>query len=53
MKRKILNLSTPKQIRTATSFIRQSLELREGDSSVIKLEAHMSLYRSPDITKSS
>jgi hypothetical protein len=30
---KILNPSTPKQIRTVTSFIRQSLELREGDSS--------------------
>ena len=32
---KILNPSTPEQIRTVTSFIRQSLELREGDSSVI------------------
>ena len=32
---KILNPSTPDQIRTVTSFIRQSLELREGDSSVI------------------
>jgi hypothetical protein len=30
---KIPNPSTPEQIRTATSFIRQSLELREGDSS--------------------
>ena len=30
---KILNPSTPEQIRTVTSFIRQSLELREGDSS--------------------
>ena len=30
---KILNQSTPAQIRTVTSFIRQSLELREGDSS--------------------
>jgi hypothetical protein len=30
---KILNPSTPDQIRTVTSFIRQSLELREGDSS--------------------
>jgi len=29
---KILNPSTPEQIRTVTSFIRQSLELREGDS---------------------
>jgi hypothetical protein len=29
---KILNPSTPKQ-KTVTSFIRQSLELREGDSS--------------------
>jgi hypothetical protein len=28
-----LNPSTPEQIRTVTSFIRQSLELREGDSS--------------------
>ena len=30
---KILNPSTPEQSRTVTSFIRQSLELREGDSS--------------------
>ena len=30
---KILNPSTPEQIRTVMSFIRQSLELREGDSS--------------------
>ena len=30
---KILNPSTPEQIRTVTSFIRESLELREGDSS--------------------
>jgi hypothetical protein len=30
---KILNPSTPEQIRTVTSFIKQSLELREGDSS--------------------
>ena len=30
---KIINPSTPEQIRTVTSFIRQSLELREGDSS--------------------
>ena len=30
---KILNPSTPEQIRTVKSFIRQSLELREGDSS--------------------
>jgi hypothetical protein len=30
---KILNPSTPEQIRTVTSFLRQSLELREGDSS--------------------
>jgi hypothetical protein len=30
---KILNPSTPEQIRTVTFFIRQSLELREGDSS--------------------
>jgi hypothetical protein len=29
---KILNPSTPEQIRTVTSFIRQSLELRKGDS---------------------
>jgi hypothetical protein len=33
--RKILNPSTLEQIRTVTSFIRQALELREGDSSVI------------------
>ena len=32
---KILNPSTLEQIRTVMSFIRQSLELREGDSSVI------------------
>jgi hypothetical protein len=30
---KILNPSTPEQIRTVTFFIRQSLELREGYSS--------------------
>jgi hypothetical protein len=30
---KILNPSTPEQIRTVTSFIRQSLEPREGDYS--------------------
>ena len=30
---KILNSWTPEQMRTVTSFIRQSLELREGDSS--------------------
>ena len=30
---KIINPSTPEQIRTVTSFIRQSLELGEGDSS--------------------
>jgi hypothetical protein len=30
---KILNPSAPEQIRTVTSYIRQSLELREGDSS--------------------
>ena len=30
---KIFNPSTPEQIRTVTFFIRQSLELREGDSS--------------------
>ena len=30
---KILNPSTSNQIRTVMSFIRQSLELREGDSS--------------------
>jgi hypothetical protein len=30
---KILNPSTPEQIGTVTFFIRQSLELREGDSS--------------------
>ena len=29
---KILNPSTPEKIRTVMSFIRQSLELREGDS---------------------
>jgi hypothetical protein len=32
---RILNPSTPEQIRTVTSFIRQSLEQREGDSSII------------------
>ena len=35
--------STPEQIRTVTSFIRQSLELREGDSSQSKLH-FMLLY---------
>jgi hypothetical protein len=30
---KILDSSTPEQIRTFTSFIRQSFELREGESS--------------------
>ena len=30
---KILNTSTLEQFRTVASFIRQSLELREGDSS--------------------
>ena len=37
------NPSTPEQIRTVTSFIRQSLELREGDSSVI-IAVHVSVF---------
>ena len=41
---KILNPSTPEQIRTVTSFIRQSLELREGDSSQSQLQLMLTVF---------